>query len=441
MLEGIPNPGLTIHPNLHPYPFVWRICPVEISYRQHYAILPGVTTVTMERATGWHVCHFGNNKKDGWYYLEHYLAMEERRELEFPTRGAQDWGANIIYVVTIRPAFDWPEYYRLSPPGYRQYGLYFTMGSGLGPISALDGVHKQPSLPGIKFHYKPDSPEHRMGHGFFVADNEAKPDYAELAFDSQHLLPVWQGWIRHHYGLISAAQYQPEQLGYLLHLAKQDKKSSLNRYRHDQANAFMASREHKRRLQLQGEVAQSMARGQVPIEFEYLLVPGPPGLPPPLVIGGNTHQVPYPQNHQILHPQNRQVPYPQNYQNVHPNTALHIDPNYRQGGRGKGPASLVRPQLSSRIQVKLADSQTRHSQNLSEHINQSPATRAQYSRVHPDQHQLQILRLAKLEAAQRKSISSMLLCIIRSSGNPMLIPLNTYRLIVETPVLSEEPPQ
>lgn len=334
---GFPNPGKTVHPDLHAFPFIWEIWPVEISYRQHYAILPGVTTVTLERATGWHICHLGNNKKDGWYYLEHYLAMEERRVLEKPAKESEDWGRNTVYVVTVRPAFNWAEHYRLSPPGYRQYGLYYTMGSGLGPISALDGVHKQPSLSGIKFNYKPDSPEHRMGHRFLVADNEAKPDYAELAWDSQHLLHLWQDWMSQHYGLVSAVRDYPEQLGYLLHHAKQGKNAALTQYRHHQATTLMISRENKRRIQLQGLAAQPMATGQVPIDFRFLWDPRPPQLPPPLVIGGNMHQVPYPQNYQ--------VPYPQNQQYVHPNATLHIDLNYSQSGQVTAPASLVRSHL------------------------------------------------------------------------------------------------
>lgn len=320
---GIPNPGYNIHQDLLFCPYIWQISSIEVSYRQHYAILPGVQRVTTERATGWHICQFGPDRKDGWYYLEHYLAMEERRELELGVRGTAEPGIPPIYVVTIRPAFDWTEYYRLSPPGYRQYGLYYTMGSGIGPVLALDGVHKQPPLPGIQFNYTPDSPERRLGTGFVVPDNQPSPNYRDLAWDTQHLLHIWQQWAHYHCSLVSMARGLPGMSGILRYQTNQSKAISWFGYHQDLATALRFSAQNTSRLREQA--AGPMAQGDVPVEFGYLIDPRRPRAPP--MIGRTMHQGPYPQNDQA----------------VHPNAALQIELNYNQGGEQRLPAISVRP--------------------------------------------------------------------------------------------------
>lgn len=405
---GIPIPGYNIHPDLLFCPYIWQITSTEISYRQHYAILPGVQTVTIERATGWHICRFGPDKSDGWYYLEHYLAMEERRELEVQTRGSTEPGIPPIYVVTVRPAFDWTEYYRLSPPGYRQYGLFYTMGTGIGPVLALDGFHKQPPLPGIKFNYQPDSPERRLGNGFVVPDNQPRPNYRNLAWNSQHLLHIWQHWERYQCILVSMARDQPGMSGILTYQTSESKSISWFRYHQDLSIALGYAGYNIRRLE--GQAAGPMAQGDVPVQFgSYLMDPRRPPAPPPIV-GLNMHQGPYSQNNQA----------------VNPNASLRIELNYNQGGEGGLPTMLVSTHHLVAFDSRLADFHPRSFQKLLQPKKQSAMIESWNPRRHPDQHQIQMVRLADLVAVQGKSIS----LVICPSRNVLLTRLNMYRTTI-----------
>lgn len=211
--DAVPNPGLNICQGLSFLPFIWRITLNESLYRQHYAILPAVKTISTERSTGWHLCHLGDNPKDGAFYLEHYLALEDRPELSLHNVKKVDKNARTCYVVTIRPGFTWPDHYALSPPGYRAHGLYHSMGSGHGPIIARDGVHGQAIPPG-GFN-RPDSPQHRLGNGVYVVQEEKKPDYGLLARNAPYLSPIWNRWVQYqsdasHYARLNMNTLHPQ---------------------------------------------------------------------------------------------------------------------------------------------------------------------------------------------------------------------------------------
>ncbi|KAJ4393244.1 hypothetical protein N0V93_002452 [Gnomoniopsis smithogilvyi] len=311
MVECIPDPGRNIHRDLSYCPFIYRVTAIEEVNRQHYVILPGVRHVTTEGATGWHRCCFGDEHNDGWYYLEHYLAMEERRELDKPRLGAEDAEKHTAFVIIIRPAFDWATHYLLSPPGYRAYGLYCTMGAGPGPILALDGVHELSGQPG--FPYRPNHRKSRPKGQPVNPIEPNRPDYRTLARNAPVLFPAWNRWFNHDYQLIQTYMYNPWSEGPVKQYLSEHGRNH-HRIEH---RRYMAS------------LLNATTRYPHPPANVPVMAPGQPSN------GFNVHaapfQAPLPGSGG---PATQQVPDPQNYIDVHPNTHLEIELNHVQNAGG-----------------------------------------------------------------------------------------------------------